>query len=67
VFTIIENLKLYTIDEISNILKVTRRTIYNYIKNNDLEAVKIGKLWRVKDSALQEFIDKGSKEISTIN
>lgn len=66
-FTIIENLKLYTIDEISNILKVTRRTIYNYIKNNDLEAVKIGKLWRVKDSALQEFIDKGSKEISTIN
>ncbi len=66
-FTIIENLKLYTIDEISNILKVTRRTIYNYIKNNDLEAVKIGKLWRGKDSALQEFIDKGSKEISTIN
>lgn len=52
--------KLYTIAEISDILKVTPRTIYNYIKNEDLEAVKIGKHWRITDSALQEFIENGT-------
>jgi len=61
---IIESFKLYTIEEISEILKVTPRTIYNYIKNQDLKAVKIGKYWRVTDSALQEFIDNGTNRDS---
>lgn len=51
------DLKLYTIEEVSEILKVTPRTIYSYIKNKELEAVKIGKYWRVKHSALKTFID----------
>jgi excisionase family DNA binding protein len=59
VFEII-NFKLYTIEEISEILKVTPRTIYNYIKSGNLKAVKIGKYWRVTDSALQEFIENGT-------
>lgn len=54
------NFKLYTIEEISEILKVTPRTIYNYIKSGNLKAVKIGKYWRVTDSALQEFIENGT-------
>lgn len=51
-------IKLYTIEEVSEILKMTPRTIYNYIKNNDLEAVKIGKYWRIKHSTLVRFIDE---------
>ncbi|MDT8337066.1 MAG: helix-turn-helix domain-containing protein [Candidatus Izemoplasmatales bacterium] len=57
---VITNFKLYTIEEISDILKVTPRTIYNYIKSGNLKAVKIGKYWRVTDSALQEFIENGT-------
>ena len=41
------NLNTYTLEEVEDILKVTRRTIYNYIKNGDLKAVKMGKYWRV--------------------
>jgi excisionase family DNA binding protein len=55
-----EEFTLYTIEQISDILKVTQRTIYNYIKNKDLKAVKIGKYWRVKHSDLEEFIDTGT-------
>lgn len=52
--------KLYTIDEIAEILKVTQRTIYNYIKSGSLKAVKIGKYWRVKHSDLELFLETGT-------
>lgn len=48
--------KVYTIDELVQMLQVTRRTIYNYIKEGKLKAVKIGKYWRVTDKALEEFL-----------
>ena len=56
------NLNTYTLEEVSKILKVTRRTIYNYIKNGDLKAVKIGKYWRVSEANLQDFIENGTKK-----
>jgi len=52
--------KLYTIDEIAEILKVTQRTIYNYIKSGALKAIKIGKYWRVKQSDLEQFLEFGT-------
>lgn len=52
-------LKIYTLEECSNILKVTKRTLYNYIKNGKLKAVKMGKYWRVPEQVLQEFIEQG--------
>lgn len=58
------NLKTYTLEEVEDILKVTRRTIYNYIKNGDLKAVKIGKYWRVSETNLQDFIEHGTNKKS---
>ena len=52
--------KLYTVEEITGILKISQQTLYCYIKNKSLKAVKIGKHWRVKPVDLQELIDKGS-------
>lgn len=49
-------IKLYTIDEVVEILKVTRRTVYAYIKDGKLEAVKVGRYWRVKAEALETFL-----------
>ena len=34
------NLNTYTLEEVEDILKVTRRTIYNYIKNGEVLASK---------------------------
>ena len=53
--------KLYTIKELTEILKVTQRTVYNYIKSGHLKAVKIGKYWRVLHTDLQEFVSTGCK------
>lgn len=52
--------KVYTIDELVQMLQVTRRTIYNYIKEGKIKAVKIGKYWRVTDKALEEFLTPAS-------
>jgi len=56
-----DDFKLYTVEEITNILKVTQRTLYNYIKSGALKAVKIGKYWRVKHTDLQDFLEKGTR------
>jgi len=54
-------IKLYTLDEVADIFKVTRRTLYTWIKTGQLKAVKTGKYWRVSEQALQEFATKGTK------
>lgn len=55
-----DELKMYTIDEITEILKISQRTLYVYIKNKSLKAVKLGKYWRVRLSDLQDLIDHGT-------
>lgn len=60
------DLTLYTIEEVADILKVTPRTLYTYIKNSELEAVKIGKYWRVKHASLQMFIDERTEKIKPL-
>lgn len=54
------DIKVYTLDEVAGILKVTKRTLYNYIKAGTLNAVKMGKYWRVSEESLQEFIVNGT-------
>lgn len=51
-----EEKKVYTVEEIQDILQVTKRTVYSYIKEGKLKAVKIGKYWRITDKALDEFL-----------
>ena len=53
-------LKIYSLKEVEEILQVTQRTLYNYIKEGKLKATKIGKYWRVGHEDLKEFIEKGT-------
>lgn len=56
-----DEVRAYTIVELTEILKVTRRTIYNYIKGGQLRAVKIGKQWRVNEPDLKDFLQYKNK------
>jgi excisionase family DNA binding protein len=53
--------ELYTLDEVSAMIKVGRRTLYNYIKDGKLKAVKLGKSWRVHGEVLKAFVTNGTK------
>lgn len=52
-----EEKKVFTLDEIAEILSVTRRTIYSYVKDGKLEAIKVGKFWRVRKDQLDKFLN----------
>ena len=54
------DIKVYTLEEVADILKVTRRTLYTYVKSGKLRAVKMGKYWRVSEEALRAFISTGT-------
>jgi excisionase family DNA binding protein len=51
----LDDKEFYTIDEISKLLRVSKKTIYRYIKNLKLKAIKTGK-YLIKKSDLVEFI-----------
>jgi len=56
------DIKLYTLQEVANILKVSRQTIYNYVTIKKLKATKYGKEYRVTEENLREFIEKGRND-----
>lgn len=51
------NEQYYTIEEVSNMLKVAYLTVYRWIQANKLIAYKAGKQYRIKDSDLNIFIE----------
>lgn len=60
-------IKLYTLEEVADILKISRRTLYTYVKTGKLHAVKIGKHWRVSHDVMEAFISGEATNSNSIN
>lgn len=54
---------LLTINEIIEILKVSKLTIYRYIKAGKLPAYKVGRDYRVRQDDFDKFLEKHKKGI----
>ncbi len=52
--------KYYTVDQISKLLQIHWQSVLNYIKRGELDAVRIGRGYRISASALQHFVDNNS-------
>jgi len=48
---------LMTIEDLAGYLKVTRRTIYDWLKHNKIPAVKLVGQWRFKKDKIDAWID----------
>ena len=55
-----DTVKNYTIEEAANILKVSKRFLYPYVKSGTLRGVKIGRAWRISEDALRDFLLMGA-------
>ena len=52
--------KFYTVQEVADTLKIHWQSVLTYIKDEKLEAVKLGKGYRISEAALQKFIADNS-------
>jgi len=52
--------ELYTLNEAEGFLKIKQRNLYNLIKEEKIEALKVGREWRISGEALLDFIKKST-------
>lgn len=50
-------MKFYRVEEIAEMLFVTKQTVYKYITDGKLEAVKVGNKLLISEESLRKFLD----------
>ena len=54
----------YTPEEVADILKVRKHTVWNWLREGTLKGTKInGKIWRITDKDLEAYINKEESEV----
>lgn len=53
------DVKLYSLQELADILRVSRQTIYNHLNAGHIQAVKQGKEYRVTEEEVQRILKNG--------
>lgn len=56
------DIKVFTTEEAMEVLKVTKRTLYRYIKAGQIKAVRLGREYRITEDALRDFLEHGTEE-----
>jgi len=51
----------YTPKEVSEKLKLNIRTVYKWIREEKLKAVKLGDVWRIPESEIKRLLKSGSR------
>jgi len=49
--------EILTIDEVARYLKVSEKTVYEWVKRREIPAGKIGTAWRFKKSELEQWVN----------
>jgi len=55
------NSGLMTIEDLADYLKVTRRTIYDWLKHDKIPAVKLVGQWRFRKDRIDTWIEEQSR------
>jgi excisionase family DNA binding protein len=50
-------INLYSLKDLAAQLKVTERTLHNYIKSGKLKGQKIGGKWQISETNLHKFLN----------
>lgn len=57
------NEELYTPQEVADLLKIKKNTVYEMIKRGDLKCRKIGKQFRIRKDELEEYLNLANNNI----
>jgi len=62
----INKIKFYLVEEISDILGLSRLSVTKYIHQGRIHAIKIGSHWHISNASLNEFLETGGvKKVAT--
>ena len=50
---------VYTLQEVADILRLNRQTLYNNIRRGKLQVTKVGKEYRITEAQLQNILKYG--------
>lgn len=53
---------LLTPEEAAARLKISRVTVGDWLRSGKLKGVKVGRLWRIRESDLETFLKEGEKK-----
>lgn len=53
---------LYTKEQAAEILNVSPLTLGNWLRSGKIRGVKLGRVWRIPESALDEVARQGTRE-----
>lgn len=52
---------LYTTKEVAEMLRITSTTVYQLVKENKLESIKVGEQYRFSEEAIETFLNKAKE------
>ncbi|NLB88580.1 MAG: helix-turn-helix domain-containing protein [Syntrophomonadaceae bacterium] len=58
--------KSYTTEEVAEMLKISKYTVYEMVKRGDLEAYRVGRNLRIQDSDIEAYIIKSKAKDNII-
>lgn len=50
--------KFYTPQEVSEMFKITDKTVRNWIRNGELDAIVVGKTYRIPEESIKTLIKR---------
>ena len=59
--TNIFNDEIITIEEMQELLQISRTTAYQLLKDGEVKAFRIGKYWKIPRAAITEYVARKSK------
>ena len=54
--------KILTVPQAAEQLQVSERTVYEWLRNGKIPGRKIGKVWRLSEDAIMDFLRGGAAE-----
>ncbi len=52
--------RLLTVREVAEAMRVSNMTVYRLIKSGELDAIRVGRNFRIRDSDLEAYFDRRS-------
>ena len=57
--------KYYSTEDVAEILGFKEKTVREWLRTGKLKGKKVGRLWRVKECDLEEFINNAEKYLAS--